>query len=742
MRSRLIDSLGSVQCTALALGLVAGLATNAPSVNGTEHPEPTQIIGMGTLRDAAVSSDLQTIATVGSRGTALWELRTGQLSNQIPHGRDLLYQVAISEDGQRVLAIGTHTITVHPRNGSEPPVILPGGRGSGVEYEPTTDSLLIRQADAAQLWDARSGLLRETLTHPEIRAIHWAGHEHPIATAGSNQQAILWDPNTLQPRQVLQHPSPLFWVRLAPDGSRLATASNAQVFLWDPDSGTLLNTLEGDNSAVFSQDGRFVVTKGPSNEARYYDAATGVSPFQLVGNTERLESVGLSPEDSWVVGTGRRQIWLWDFLTGELAQTIEGTALDFSPGGITFVARQEDGSFELWETNPTGRIRDYSGHTNGKTKSQYTPDGRSFLVADGARIRLYQPDGQLGQTLLGHTAPILDFAFTPVPNELLSVDERGTLIRWDVTTEEIKQRVEFDRNTLAFVRSPGVGTYVVVDEAGTGQLWNAELNQTLSDFPESTGPMTAVAINANFLYAAHRDGTIQVRNPATGAFLTQYAVDGFIASLALDSQSTILFVGTALGPSYLLDPQDGTLLKTLETGPAWSAEFSPDDQSVLLSGASLWNLETGARVGTFQLSPQIGGGAALVRFSPDGRLIVGTGSVFDTTVHIWNAASGERLQILDRHEAPITSLSFGADNRTLLTSANDGLAILWPLASPAQATALQIRYVENQIILEWEQGTLEHTPRLGTPWTPRPEFQSPLRLRRPESQGFYRLTTP
>jgi WD40 repeat protein len=62
-------------------------------------------------------------------------------------------------------------------------------------------------------------------------------------------------------------------------------------------------------------------------------------------------------------------------------------------------------------------------------------------------------------------------------------------------------------------------------------------------------------------------------------------------------------------------------------------------------------------------------------FSPDGHTLV-SGSR-DTTVRLWDAATGELLQILEGHTDAVWSLAFAPDGRTLASGGRDAAVRLW-----------------------------------------------------------------
>jgi len=57
-------------------------------------------------------------------------------------------------------------------------------------------------------------------------------------------------------------------------------------------------------------------------------------------------------------------------------------------------------------------------------------------------------------------------------------------------------------------------------------------------------------------------------------------------------------------------------------------------------------------------------------FSPDGRQVL-TGST-DSSLRLWDAATGRELATVERHADAVTTVLFGADGQQLLSTSADG----------------------------------------------------------------------
>ena len=716
------------------------LITLEPAIlHGSQRIEqPQTILGQGTLKSLAISPSRRHIASVGSGGTFLWSLPTGKPLQTFQHGKDFLYHVAFTGDSKRIISVGTPRITIWNTDTLLPEFTLPGGNGNKVSLSGSGDSLVLRRLQDAQVWNTTTGMLHLQLAHPDIRAIDIDRAGSIGVTVGADKNAVIWDLTSGNPQHTLEHPEPLFFVALSPDASKLVTGAQAQIWIWDTSNGQLLEHLENTRSAVFASNNLSLATKGADRNADLWLTDPPSKLFDLQGNDKPLETVWFSPGDVWIVGRGRENTWLWDPESGDLNLQIEAHTPTFSPDGSLFLARQNSGDFELWETNPTGKIRTISGHTSGRFFAHYSPTGHQIAAVDSARITLYEPSGLALKTLQGHDRPIHSTDYSPDGTRLLSASEDGKVILWDTQTGLQLQSME-PSSPPAFARFAPDGLRVItVNEDGNAMIWNQNFNTIDHRVDEHEDQIRAVAINQSLqtLATGGDDGIVIVKDTVSGELVHTLDVEEPVFSLAFTPQGTRLFIGTRLGPSFVFDLTTGEHSLTIETGPAWSASISPDGETVLIAGASVWDLNTGKKRHSFVLDDRDGANADGVTFSPDGLLIAGTGSLFDASSRVWHAKSGRLLYEFDRHEGAATSIQFSPDGKSLLTAANDGRAMIWNLD---RGPNLYIEQLESQIAVNWDQGTIESAPAPSGPWIPAPSQISPLEFPKADGVQFFRV---
>ncbi|KAK4451027.1 hypothetical protein QBC34DRAFT_61486 [Podospora aff. communis PSN243] len=130
--------------------------------------------------------------------------------------------------------------------------------------------------------------------------------------------------------------------------------------------------------------------------------------------------------------------------------------------------------------------------------------------------------------------------------------------------------------------------------------------------------------------------------------------------------------------------------QTLEghSRPVTSVAFSPDSKLVASgsydSTVKIWDAATGECTQTLEGHS---GPVNSVAFSPDSKLVA-SGSR-DKTVKIWDAATGECTQTLKGHSGPVNSVAFSPDSKLVASGSRDRTVKIWDAATGACTQTLE-----------------------------------------------------
>jgi len=124
------------------------------------------------------------------------------------------------------------------------------------------------------------------------------------------------------------------------------------------------------------------------------------------------------------------------------------------------------------------------------------------------------------------------------------------------------------------------------------------------------------------------------------------------------------------------------------TSIVFSAAFSPDGTK-LATGTSdstvkIWNVATGRELMTLRGQD---GAISAIEFSPDGSRLA-TAS-HDASVKLWEVATGQEIITFRGHSQRVSSVAFRPDGKTLATASWDGLVKLWDAVTGKELKTLK-----------------------------------------------------
>jgi len=215
--------------------------------------------------------------------------------------------------------------------------------------------------------------------------------------------------------------------------------------------------------------------------------------------------------------------------------------------------------------------------------------------------------------------------------------------------------------------------------------------------PAIRGPAVAFSPDGKIVASGSGDGTIELREVATGALDRTLSGQAGVWCIAFSPDGRTLAAGSLDQTVELWDMATGVLTRTLSISTEQTAmslgfhniSFSPDGKTLAASGyddstVKLWDVTAGSLLRT--LSGHTGP-VNSVAFSPDGRTIASAG-FYDMTVKLWDAATGALLHTLSGHTGYVWSVDFSPDGKVVASGSDDRTIKLWDAATGKPLRAL------------------------------------------------------
>jgi eukaryotic-like serine/threonine-protein kinase len=189
----------------------------------------------------------------------------------------------------------------------------------------------------------------------------------------------------------------------------------------------------------------------------------------------------------------------------------------------------------------------------------------------------------------------------------------------------------------------------------------------------------AFAPDGKSLATAEYDGSIRIRDAATGKVLTEWLAHRGGAQCVKFTRDGRTLVSCGKDGTAKVWDVATRKLKTTMDGQAehlYSLDLSHDEKT-LLTGASdetaaLWDVETGARN---RKIIENNGWVEVVQYSPNGTMFAVAG--WDRVVNLWVATSGSRVRTLQGPGGGILALAFTPDSRRLVGGTELGELQVW-----------------------------------------------------------------
>ncbi|MDR3418963.1 MAG: TIR domain-containing protein [Nevskia sp.] len=489
-----------------------------------------------------------------------------------------------------------------------------------------------------------------------------------IAAAAKDGSIRAWETRSGETRVLAGHPSPQPWLIFNMDGTRLFTAAADGGRVWNTVNGALVYALRfsgtAGNDYDFSSDGRWMLLSDTSRLA-IQDLESGVEMYTLDGNRGMAHARDISDDDSHIVTGGPDgRVVLWNTPSipeFEFRHVLDplawdkrwrpGVAAVYSHDGALIATGAADGLLKIWSAASRKLIRSVPADPQSLNVLNFSADGKRIVgggESSGLKIWMVE-DGRLVGNFDCGGKEVLNAAFSSDGRYVSASTYGGATKVWDTTNGELV--ASFDIPVAVMSAFSPDGKRIAVGVGDEVRFWDIRQRQYVWRFHTKVKASSGSSI----------------------------------AALDFSADGSRLLVASIGRSAFILDAHDGHLLKRLDEPSAsrfLTARFSHDGWLAVMSDRSgvaiLWRPDDGR---TWILQGHAGEVRTAI-FSADDNFVLTSG--VDATAKIWDTLSGELLDTVAIHSAPLPEVPFHAaefrpDDQAVLTGSIDGVIREWGL---------------------------------------------------------------
>lgn len=627
-----------------------------------------------------------------------------------------------------VLAIAAIYATVQSRN-NEVTAVANANRAATAEAEAIAkQELAEQQTRLATSRELALAALSNLEADPELTML-LALQALETSYTKEAEEALHQGLQTSRVLKTLPHSRPVHGAFYSPDGSKLATVSDdLSVRLWDTESWKLLHTLPfagieyKGSTLLFSESGDELAMLAVGDAfASVILHIWHVESGELLQQQElpiQMESWILDLSADWqtiLAGYEDGTVDLWDVETAEIVHTFaeyeELPDAVFSPDGSRLMTNSWDGQVHIWdvaevvENGQNEPTISFTVPTNGILSwGDFSNDGSQVALVierdEGRIVELWDlaDPSQPKLTLPGHSVSIQFLSFHPDDTYLATGSSDSTAKVWDLTTG---QELFTLSGTKGFVSrldfSPDGRQLATAGTDGTARIWNIQPEaigeiKVIGDIPQAMD--VDLSPDESQLALASFASPVTIWDTASGELLLTLgeAEYPFVYRVAFHPDGSRIATVGLEGMVRIWDTKKGEELFAFEAHTGGDSggflqgtvdvSYSADGRHLATAGADgiakIWEAETGEELHT--LTGHTAGLHSLV-YSPDGRLLVTTSDLPDTSVKVWDAETGAEIHSFGPNPGRAWGVAFNEDGRLLTAGGHNGFIYIWDLTT-------------------------------------------------------------
>jgi WD40 repeat protein len=573
------------------------------------------------------------------------------------------------------------------------------------------------------IWVARDNAL--------VQAIAISSDGKLLAAGGDFGEVCVW--NLRSNRMVHCFPSGVVGaLAFSPNNGTLIVAAPYRrvVQCWDINRGALIRTLEGHkqhiNSAIFSPDGKRILSCGDDGLIIVWDAESGKKLTQLSESRESISSLAISP-DGRVLATGGKEgtITIWNLKTSKQLCRWQGDevgvrCIAFSPDGRKLGSGGfGPGLVSLWDTQTYQQIRQYSTIAGCGAAIVFSPDGKSLACA-GPLIRLWSSESgkDLSPPLL-HEASVKCMAFHPEGQLLATGSDDKTIRLWKIQCGEAICCLKGHRGGLRCLAfSPDGKLLASAASDRSIRLWESKSGRGVCELAILSGLPLSLSFSpsGDYLGAAEHGGLITIWDIRFRKLITRIQVhrdtnESVDFSFSFDGHAVIT---RGLRELSLWNATSGKKIVDLAVDLNLSSSVSASLDHLILYTSGVgdeivgWNLKTSRTIYRCSVPESY---HSHLTASPDGRLVASPDGSTPGSISVWEGLSATKVGTFGGGTlGASTVLTFSPDGRTLASASEDTTVFIWDITGFSSGESKHVTFSTELLNSLWDDlGTSNHT---------------------------------
>ena len=689
---------------------------------GSPHGDAVSALALSPDGNTLVSASADKTVRVANAGS-------GQLVRELKGANAAVESAALSPNGA-IVAAGTadkHLLVWQTKDGQLLADVA--NLTAGLAFHPTSNQLITGGSDGAlKLW-AMPPTPERILAHADaVRAAVASADGKRLFTGGADKIVRSWNlADTKQPeRQFSGHTAAVNAVSISGNGQLLAsTGDDGTVRFWNQSNGqstVWLGVHEAPATSLAFDGSNRVLSASADGSIKLWQPPTNMG--KLLAHPAPVVSAMLSSDGTRLLtGCGDKQVRLWNSTSGKLERPFTGHALGvlcvaMNPSGTQVAGGGADKTLLLWETANAKEIKRFVLPA-AVISLAFAPDGKKLAVglADNS-IHLFDPTmGKEIKTITGHMGPVNSLVFTAKGDRLISASADKSIQVWSLAEGKSEKKLDYGGSVSTVALSKDEARIAAGGANKTVEVW------TLADGKSQVKFATPASVHGvcfspdgSRLLVANDDNKARLYG-LDGKLVEFFGHDGPVHAVAFHNDGKSVFTASADktarswplslawqarhdGPVRqaifnarfdrvvscgddktvkIWNAADGKLVKSLvaHDAPVVGVAVNADATRIVSCGADktvkVFTLAAKADAKADNpVTVNLPAPASAVALSPNGRyLAVAVEEKSRARVLVLDAATGKELLVYADRTGAILSLSFLADNRTLISAGTD-----------------------------------------------------------------------